>query len=51
MEMSLNSETTGGLTPPARQEALSWSQSAKTALHPWLTWIVAVWCIGVAFAR
>ena len=48
MKTSLNSETTGGLTPPARQETLSWSQRAKTALQPWLTWIVAVWCIGVA---
>ncbi len=48
METSLDSETTRGLTPPARHEALSWSQRAKTALHPWLMWIVAVWCIGVA---
>ncbi len=26
----------------------SWSQRAKTALHPWLTWIVAVWSTGVS---
>ncbi len=47
-ETSLNSETTGELTPPTRQEEVALSLRIKVALQPWLTWIVAVWCIGVA---
>lgn len=29
------------------QAALSWSERLIDSLRPWLTWIVAAWCIGV----
>ncbi len=37
----------GALMPSARQEDVALSLRIKVALQPWLTWIVAVWCIGV----
>ena len=35
------------IVDPTPDRETSWSLRAKTALQPWLTWIVAVWCIAV----
>ncbi len=40
-------KATGGLTPSARQDEVVWLSRFKAALHPWLTWIMAVWSLGV----